>query len=52
MLLLSVNIWKVCLQKPIHFSHFEIIAIELLKFKENNKKICNTFDHNFSFINI
>ena len=23
------------------------LRFQLLKYKENNKKICNTFDHNF-----
>ena len=26
------------------------LRFELLKYKENNKKICNTFDHNFKNI--
>ena len=36
----------------IHFGQFEIFEIfqKLLKYKENNKKICNTFDHNFKNI--
>ena len=40
----------------IHFCQFEIFAIEAAeikvkkKGKENNKKICDTFDHNFKNI--
>ena len=26
------------------------LRFKLLKYKENNKKICNTFDHNFKNI--
>ena len=26
------------------------LRFKLLKYKENNKKICNTFDHNFKYI--
>ena len=34
----------------IHFGQFEILRFKLLKYEENNKKICNTFDHNFKII--
>ena len=27
--------------------HLRYLRFKLLKYKENNKKICNTFDHNF-----
>ena len=34
----------------INFYQFEIFAIKLLKSKENNKKICHIFHHNFKNI--
>ena len=35
----------------IHFGQFvRYLRFKLLKYKENNKKICNTFDHNFKNI--
>ena len=35
----------------IHCGQFEIyLRFKLLKYKEDNKKICNTFDHNFKNI--
>ena len=34
----------------IHFGHLRYLRFKLLKYKENNKKICNTFDHNFKNI--
>ena len=30
--------------------NFRYLRFKLLKYKENNKKICNTFDHNFKNI--
>ena len=30
--------------------NFRYMRFKLLKYKENNKKICNTFDHNFKNI--
>ena len=36
----------------IHFGQLRYLRFKLLKYKENNKKICNTFDHTskYSFI--
>ena len=30
--------------------HLRYLRFKLLKYKENNKKMCNTFDHNFKNI--
>ena len=30
--------------------NFRYLRFKLLKYKENNKKICDTFDHNFRYI--
>ena len=34
----------------IHFGQFEIFAFVAVDITENNKKICDTFDHNFKTI--
>ena len=34
------------------FVNLRYLRFKLLKYKENNKKICNTFDHNFKNITL
>ena len=29
-----------------------LVNLRYLKYKENNKKICDTFDHNFGYIHL
>ena len=55
----TVKVWFVLGQFEEFFIAKRVISIlvnlrylrfKLLKYKENNKKICNTFDHNFNNI--
>ena len=32
--------------------NFRYLRFKLLKYKENNKKICDTFGHNFRYIHL
>ena len=32
------------------FVNFRYLRFKLVKYKENNKKICDTFGHNFKYI--
>ena len=43
---------KSFISKPVNSNLVDLryLRFKLLKYKENNKKICNTFDHNFKNI--
>ena len=47
-----ICIWRVSSQNVLYpfWSNLRYLRFKLLKYKENNKKICNTFDHNFKNI--
>ena len=38
------------MQKPINFTNLRYLQFKLLKNKENNKKMCDIFHHNFKNI--
>ena len=45
----NAYMWRVCSQKPISpfLSNWDICDWSCMKYKENNKNISDTFDHNF-----
>ena len=47
-----ITIWRVSSQKRVNsiLVNLRYFRFKLLKYKENNKTICNTFDHNFKNI--
>ena len=48
----SYNKMKSFIAKQVNsiLVNLRYLRFKLLKYKENNKKICNTFDHNFKNI--
>ena len=52
LLLVSITVYEEFHRKRVIsiLVNLRYLRFKLLKYKENNKKICNTFDHNFKTI--